>query len=162
MWSRIVVGVSLALATMVHPGMLRGQAGDPLFGTWELDVTVSAQSTTRFKRTTCRIEPWEDGLKVTYDIVGVRGGVIHLEWTGRFDGIDYAVQGTDYVLTNAYTRVNSETYDVVIKVDGESVARARTVLAPDGQTLTTVTTERGATGQEVQSTVVYRKHESEL
>ena len=96
-------------------------------------------------------------MKVSYDVVGTRGGVIHLEWTGKFDGQDYPVQGADYVLTNAYTRIDARTYAVVIKVDGGQVATARTAVSSDGQTLTTVTTERNAEGQEIQSTVVYEK-----
>lgn len=154
---RIFGALMLIMAAIMLPCTLMGQSSDLLFGTWELDASASAQSSTRFKRTTCWIEPWEDGLKVTYDVVGIRGGVIHLEWTGKFDGQDYAVQGADYVLTNAYTRIDALTYDVVIKVDGGRVARARTVVSPDGRTLTTVTTERNAAGQEVHSMVVYEK-----
>ena len=154
---RIFGALMLIMAAIVLPRMLVGQSSDFLFGTWELDASASSQSSTRFKRTTCWIEPWEDGLKVTYDVVGIRGGVIHLEWTGKFDGQDYVVQGADYVLTNAYARIDALTYDVVIKVDGGPVATARTVVSADGRTLTTVTTERNAAGQEVQSTVVYEK-----
>ncbi len=157
MWTRTLPGVLVLIAASMVPCTLLGQTAEPLFGTWELDTTASIQSSTRFKRTTCWIEPWEDGLRVSYDVVGTRGGVIHLEWTGRFDGQDYLVQGADYVLTNAYTWIDSETYSVVIKVDGGRVATARTALSPDGQTLTTVTTERNAAGQEIESTVVYEK-----
>ena len=154
MWVRIVLAV---LVQLVLSTTLPGQTVESLVGTWELDTVTSIQSSTRFKRTTCRIEPWEDGLRVSYDVVGTRGGVIHLEWTGKFDGQDYSVQGVDYVLTNAYTWIDSETYDVVIKVDGIRVASARTTLSRDGGTLTTVSTERNAAGQEIQSTVVYER-----
>ena len=142
---------------MMLPSTLEGQAPVPLFGTWELSTEKSQQSSTRFKRTTCWIEPSEDGFQVIYDIVGERGGVIHLEWAGQFDGRDYTVQGVDYVLTNAYTRIDDYTYDVVIKVDGGQVALARTTISSDGQTLTTVTAERNAAGEEIQSTVVYER-----
>ena len=157
MWTRTIPCVLMVIAVLVLPGTLVGQMEGPFFGTWELDTSASTQNSGRFKRTTCSIEPWEDGLKVSYDAVGARGGVIHLEWTGRFDGQDYPVQGADYVLTNAYTRIDARTYAVVIKVDGGRVATARTALSSDGQTLTTVTTERNAEGQEIQSTVVYMK-----
>ncbi len=147
----------IILATMMLPSALEGQVPVPLFGTWELNTEKSQQNSTRFKRTTCWIEPSGDGLKVIYDIVGERGGVIHLEWAGQFDGRDYAVQGVDYVLTNAYTRIDDYTYDVVIKVDGGQVAQARTTVSSDGQTLTTVTAERNAAGEEIESTVVYER-----
>ena len=158
MWRQSTLGVLIIIGAKALPPTLAAQVPAALFGTWELNSRESIQSSTRFKRTTCWIAPWEDGLRVTYDLVGERGGTIHLEWTGRFDGKDYSVQGADYVLTNAYTRIDDDAYDVVIKVDGVQVAKARTTISPDGQTLTTLTTERNAAGQEVLTTVVYDKH----
>ena len=154
---RILTAVLTVLVQLLVPFTLAGQTTESLVGTWELDTASSTQSSNRFKRTTCRIERWEDGLRVSYELVGIRGGVIHLEWTGRFDGQDYSVQGADYVLTNAYTWIDSETYDVVVKLDGRLVASARTTLSRDGQTLTTVSKERNAGGQEIQSTVIYQR-----
>ena len=150
-WILILTGL------VVSPPTLAAQVPASLIGTWELNTQLSTQSSTRFKRTTCWIEIWEDGLRVRYELVGDRGGVIHLEWNGRFDGADYSVQGVDYVLTNAYTSLDDYTYDVLIKIDGVRVGRARTTISSDGLTLTTVTTERLPGGQEVQTTVVYEK-----
>src|SRR5213075_222987 len=90
--------------------MVAAEAPSPWFGTWKLTTNSD-----RFKRVTSKIEPWEDGLKVTYEMVGTRGGVTHLEWRGKFDGRDYPVQGADYVLTNAYTPVNDHSYQIVVK-----------------------------------------------
>src|SRR5215831_5978759 len=85
----------------------------PWFGTWKLNPAKStSNSESRFKRVTLKVEPWQDGLKVSYDMVGTRGGVTHMEWTGKFDGRDYPVQGLDYVLTNAYTLVNDHGYQI--------------------------------------------------
>jgi len=143
----------IILALVMLPLNSAGQAQAPWFGIWKMDF---AQSTghpeTRFRKVTSRIEPWKDGLKVTYDAVGVRGGVMHMEWRGRFDGRDYPVQGVDYVLTNAYSRIDDHTYQIVIKVDGAAAATARVVISLDGKTLTTVTTEKKAT-----TTAVYEK-----
>src|SRR5438105_2192170 len=91
-------------------------SGDPWFGTWKLNFEKSTQDrNARFKRATSKIEPLEDGLRVTYDLVGIRGGVTHLEWTGKFDGKDYPVEGVDYVLTNAYRRLDDRSYEIVSK-----------------------------------------------
>ena len=134
-------------------------AGEPLgpwFGTWKLNPAKStSKSESRFKRVTLKVEPSQDGLKVTYDIVGIRGGVTHMEWTGKFDGRDYPVQGVDYVLTNAYTPVDERSYQIVIKVDGAVAATARVVVSPDGKTLTTSTVEKNARGESITTTVVY-------
>ena len=131
----------------------------PWLGSWRLNPAKSTQRSepSPYKRVTLRIEPWEDGLKVSYDMVGTRGGVTHLEWTGRFDGKDYAVQGASYVLTNAYRRIDDRTYEIVVKVDGENAATARVVVSPDGKTLTVATTERAPRGGTLNTTAVYEK-----
>jgi hypothetical protein len=90
-------------------------------------------------------------------MVGTRGGLTHLEWIGKLDSQDYPIQGIDDVLTNAYTRVDDRTYDIVVKADGVRVAGARISIAGDGKTLTTVTTSRNAQGKSIRSTVVYER-----
>jgi hypothetical protein len=147
----------ILMAILVLPASVFAQLPAALFGEWELNVEKSAQTSARIKRTTCKIEPWEDGLKVSYDSVGQRGGVLHLEWRGRFDGQDYMVQGVDYVLTNAYTQVSDSAYRILVKVDGRVVATAETSLSPDGQTLRTLTRERTEGGGELESLVVYER-----
>src|SRR5688572_3919152 len=73
-------------------------------GTWTLNVAKSTYDPgpPPYKRATYTIEPWNDGLKVTYEMVHPRGGLTHLEWVGKLDGRDYRVQGIDEVLTYAY------------------------------------------------------------
>ena len=136
--------------------MITPQTQAPWFGTWKL---IPARSTSnpdaRFKRVTSKIEPWQDGLKVIYDMVGTRGGITHLEWTGKFDGKDYPVQGVDYVLTNAYTLLNDHSYQIVVKVDGAVAATAIVDISPDGKTLRTQTMQKDARGQDASTTTVY-------
>ena len=153
---RIIFVLTTLTVLFTLPYSLAGQSQEPWFGTWRLNL---AKSTTdrdaRFKRATSKIEPWEDGLKVTYDLVGMRGGLTHMEWIGKLDGKDYPVQGVDYVFTNAYSRVNDRTYQIAIKVDGVATATARVVISPDGKTLTTLTTGKDAQGNTVKTTTVY-------
>jgi len=149
-------------ARIIFFGLLivAGDARAPWFGTWKLNPAKSiTNSDARFKRLTLKIEPWEDGLRVVYDMVGTRGGVTHMEWTGKFDAKDYPVQGVDYVLTNAYTVLNDHSYQILLKVDGAVAATATVVISPDGKTLTTTTTEKNARGQSVMTTTVYEKEQ---
>jgi hypothetical protein len=125
MWSRIIFALWLAV---------------PWFGTWQ-----QRNPDKRYKRVISKIEPWQDGIRVTYDMVGARGGVTHMEWTGKFDSQDYPVQGVDYVLTNSYKLLNDHSYEIVIKVEGGVAATARVEVSPDGKTLTTVTTQKTGT-----------------
>ena len=132
MWMRIIFALWLSA---------------PWLGTWKL-----SKPDARYKRVITRIEPWEDGIRVTYDMVGTRGGVTHMEWTGKFDGKDYPVEGVDYVLTNAYKLINDHSYEIVIKVEGSVAATAKVEVSPDGKTLTTVTSQKSGT-----STAIYDK-----
>jgi hypothetical protein len=131
----------------------------PWFGTWLQEPPKPAGwfETPAYRKVTLRIAAATDGLRVTYDMVRARGGITHIEWTGRFDGRDYPVQGLDYVLTNAYRIVGDRSYEIVIKVDGRQVATAVAVVSPDGQAMTVTTTERDGQGRPVASTVVYRR-----
>ena len=137
--------------------MMARPAQDPWFGTWKLNPAKSTTNSDRYKRVTSRIEPGEDGLNVTYDMVGSRGGITHMEWSGKFDGKDYPVQGVDYVLTNAYTRLNDYSYQIVVKLDGALVATTTVLLSTDGRTLTTLTNEKNPQGQDASMTTVYDK-----
>lgn len=130
-------------STSPGPPALSAQA--PWVGTWEQDFERSTRrdGPAPYKRVTLRIEPAGDGLAVIYDMVGVRGGVTHLEWTGRFDGRDYPVQGVDYVLTNAYRRLDDRSYEIAVKVDGQLAATATTSVSADGDTMIVDTVERG-------------------
>ena len=132
-------------------------SGYGLTGIWKLNLAKSTYEAgpPPYKRSTCKIEALPDGLRVVYDNVGVRGGVSHIEWVGKLDGKDYPIEGVDDFLTNAYTRIDERTYDVVVKADGVKAATARIVIAPDGKTLTSITSTRNAQGQILKTTAVY-------
>ena len=80
-----------------------------------------------------------------------------MEWSGRFDGKDYPVQGVDYVLTNAYRKLSDRSYEIVVKVDGRAAAVATAVVSPDGGTLNVDTTEQDENGRTVTTTARYRR-----
>ena len=130
---------------------------DPWVGTWHLDLDRSVYpDDTPYKRGTWTIDRSEAGVTMVYDLVGWRGGVTHMEWTGRFDGRPYALQGPDTPVTYAYTQVDANTLELEIRVDGVPNVRGRVVLSPDGRTLTATTTGRTAAGG-VTTTTVYKK-----
>ena len=157
--------VALAAATMVGvrtaPATAAAQQTlGPWLGTWTFNPSKSIYPSgpPSYKRATCTIEPWEDGVKVTYDLVRTRGGIVHLEWRGKFDGKDYPLAGVeDSVVTNAYRAINERTYDIIQKMDGAVVSTARVVISPDGRTLTTVTPGKSAQGHDISTTTVYDK-----
>jgi hypothetical protein len=131
----------------------------PLVGTWRLNLTQStfASGPPAYGRVICRIEPWEDGLKVVYDMIGTRGGVTHWEWTGRLDGKDYALEGVEEVVTNAYTRIDDHTFTIVTKLDGQATTSTRIVISPDGKVMTVTSPATNPRGQRVVNTAIYEK-----
>jgi hypothetical protein len=128
-------------------------------GTWKLNVAKSTYDPgpAPYKRATYSIEPHEDGMKVTYDMVHPRGGITHLEWKGKLDGRDYPLQGIDEVLTYAYRPAADGSFEVIVKFDGRVTAVSRVTLSADGRTMITTTTGRGARGQDVLTRTVYEK-----
>ena len=109
------------------------QTPDRLFGTWRL---VSSSGPSAYSRVTCKIEPWQDAMRVVYDMVGLRGGVTHWEWTGKLDGQDYPLEGIEENVTDAYSRVDGHTYRVVLKVDGKPATTSTISISADGRTMT--------------------------
>lgn len=150
--------IALALALLVqsaaaHPVM------DAWFGTWTLNLAKSIYmpGPPPYARAQYVIEPWKDGVKVTYDMVYPRGGATHWEWTGRFDGQPYPLQGIDEYVTYAYQRVDDRTYDVVVRIDDRPAGNSRVTLSADGNTITTTTQGRDQSGRVVTTTTVYEK-----
>lgn len=156
---RAVLATALAALTLPQPAA--GQNYEPWLGTWTLNVENSTYSPgpPPYKRSMFIIEPWKDGVRVTYEMVRPRGGVIHLEWDGRFDGKEYPVQGLEEHVTYAYTRIDDRTYDIVARMDGRVAASSRAALAADGRTITTITVGRDAQGRQAMTTTVYEKEE---
>ncbi len=118
----------------------------PLVGTWRLNVarSIFASGPSAYSRVTCRIERWRDGLRVVYDMVGVRGGVTHWEWTGRMDGKDYALEGVEEVVTNAYSRIDDRTFSIVTKLDGRPTTTTRIFISSDGKVMTVTSSSNTA------------------
>lgn len=140
--TRTALVAAMTIGALVVPFGRVGRAQDLWLATWKVNLAKSTYPAgpPPFKSMTCRIEPWNGKLRVTYEIVGLRGGVTHIEWVGFFDGRDYPAAGIDgYVITHAYRRVDERTYDVVQKTEGTASSTARMTISADGKTLTTFT-----------------------
>jgi hypothetical protein len=94
-------------------------------------------------------------LKVVYDMVGIRGGVTHWEWVGRVDGKDYALEGPEEVVTNAYSRIDNDSFTIVTKLDGRPTGTTRVVISPDRKVMTVVSPSANAQGERVENTAIY-------
>src|SRR5919108_193113 len=84
------VGLTLALCVSA---VALGFAADPEMGTWKLNETKSKIAPGMPKNHTVVYEPAGDSVKITVDGTDKDGKAAHNEWTGKFDGKDYAVTG---------------------------------------------------------------------
>ena len=153
MVAAVMLAVLLQSTAVTHPVI------DAWFGTWTLNLAKSTYTPgpPPYARAQYRIEPWKDGVRVTYDMVYPRGGTTHWEWTGTFDGQPYPLQGIDEYVTYAYQRVDDRTYDVAVRIDERPAGMSRVVLSADGKTITTTTQGRNQTGRVVTTITVYER-----
>jgi hypothetical protein len=149
----------LLLALLCCASSLSAQAPFPWAGDWRLNVEKSTWGPVPapYTRARWRIETADGQIRMIYDMVGTRGGVTHMEWLGRFDGRDYAMQGPDTIVSYAYTTLDERTLVLTVKVDGNVAATSRLVLSPDGRTLTTENVSGHPRYGRIETTTVYER-----
>ncbi len=131
-------------------------AADPNMGTWKLNEAKSKMSGTA-RNSNVVYEAAGDSVKVTVDGVLADGTAAHNEWTGKFDGKDYAVTGDPNSDMRAYKRVDDRTIQMTVKKGGKPMTTGRIAVAADGKSRTVTTTTTDAAGKKTTSTAVYDK-----
>lgn len=149
----------LLIALLSLSSTSRAQSPEEWFGIWKLNLAESIYNPGPgpYARATMKVEPWQDGIRFSYDLVRPRGGVQHMEWTGKFDGMDYMVQGVDDYVTYAYRALGDRAFEVVTKLDGRIAAVSKVTLSADGRRLTTTTGGKNPRGEDVTNVTVYEK-----
>lgn len=133
-------------------------ADNPNMGTWKLNETKSKIPAGAPKLTTVVYSMDGDNVKVTTDGTGPDGQVMHVEWTGKFDGKDYPLTGDPNADARAVTQVNDHTLKVVNKKDGKpNGTTATVVVAPDGKSRTVSVSGKDSKGKKISTTSVYDK-----
>ena len=82
------IGLTLALCLVAVAATF---ASDPNLGTWKLNETKSKIAAGIGKNDTVVYEAAGDSVKVSIDGTTADGKAAHTEWTGKFDGKEYAV-----------------------------------------------------------------------
>ena len=143
--------------TLCFVGVAVVFAEDVNMGTWKLNEAKSKFPAGATKNSTVVYEAAGDDVKVTVDGTDKDGKAVHNEWTGKFDGKDYAVTGDPASDMRAYTQVNAHTLHMVVKKDGKETASGRVVVSADGKSRTVTITGTGPAGKKMSSTSVYDK-----
>ena len=129
-------------------------APDKWLGVWKLNLAKSKYQSTPPKNRVLKFEVVPGGLKGTSDLTDSEG-VVHIEFTAKYDGKDVVMNGPAIRQTIAVTRVDAYTFDTVQKSSGTVTSTARYVVSKDGKTLTATSTAAAPTGEKVTNISVY-------
>ena len=132
-------------------------AQDAQMGTWKLNTAQSKIANGVARNTTVVYEAAGDQIKVTVDGLNPDGTAAHNEWTGKFDGVDYAVTGDPTSDMRSYKVANPNTLDMKVKKGGKVTVTGQIVVSADGKTRTITTTGTTPQGQKFKSIAVYDK-----
>jgi hypothetical protein len=132
-------------------------ADDPQIGTWKLNEGKSKLNPDTTKNTSVVYALAGDSVKVTVEGVDKDGKPAHNEWTGKFDGKEYAVSGDPTSDMRSYKKIDDRTLEVTATKGGKVTLAGRIVIAPDGKSRTLSVTGTDASGKKVTSTIVYDK-----
>jgi hypothetical protein len=132
-------------------------ASDANMGTWKLNEGKSKFAPGAAKNDTVVYTAAGDKVKITVDGTDADGKPTHNEWTGKFDGKDYAVTGDPNSDMRSYKRIDDRTLALTVKKDGKVTTTGRIVVAADGKSRTVTTSGTDAKGNKVETTAVYDK-----
>ena len=145
-----------SLAVFVAAGALC-LAADMHMGTWKLNEAKSKFAPGAAKNNTVVYEAAGDNVKVTVDGVDGEGKPAHNEWTGKFDGKDYAVTGDPASDMRSYKKVNDHTMELTVKKGRKVTVTGRIVVAADGKSRTVRTSGTNAKGEKTTNIAHYDK-----
>jgi hypothetical protein len=142
---------------MLFVGLTMCAAQNPHLGTWKLNQAKSKFAAGSGKNLTVSYEAVGDQIKATLDGLDAQGKPTHDEWTGKFDGKDYAVTGDSNSDMRSYKKINDRTMEAAAKKDGKVILTARIVVSADGKTRTVTVHSTDSSGKKIVSTAVYDK-----
>jgi len=150
-----IIGLTLALCFFA--GAACFATDDPQIGTWKLNEAKSKLTPDAGKNTTVVYEAAGDQVKVVIDGTDKDNKPTHNEWTGKFDGKDYAVTGDPKSDMRSYKQIDSHTMQFVIKKDGKTTVTGRITVAADGKSRTVTANGTDAHGKKAHEKAAYDK-----
>lgn len=134
-----------------------GFAADPNVGSWKLNEAKSKTAAGAPKNLTVVYTAEGDSYKCVVDGVDGAGKPAHNEWTGKFDGKDYAVTGDATADTRSVKLVSPGHYELTNKKGGKTVLTGTVEFSADNKTRTLTTHTTDATGKKITSVAVYER-----
>jgi len=133
--------------------------GNPLIGTWKINLTKSKYSPGPPPTSgTTIFEAVGQGIRITADGIDAQGkptklnfGVVH------FDGKPYPITGTPDYDAATYKQVNNSTMESTRTKAGKVVQTTTSAISADGKTRTLTTTGVNEKGQQISNVAFYKK-----
>ena len=132
-------------------------ASDVQMGTWKLNEAQSKLAPGVPKNNTVVYEAAGDNVRITVDGADRDGKPTHNEWTGKFDGKDYAVTGDPTSDARSYKKIDDRTLALTVKKDGKVTVSGRIVVSADGKSRTVTTSGTDPQGKKFKNTAMYDK-----
>jgi hypothetical protein len=132
-------------------------AADPQMGTWKLNESKSKITPGTLKNTQVVYSSMFGQVKIKADGIDGNGKPSHTEWSGKFDGKDYAVTGDPNSDARSYTKVNKRTLTTTNKKNGKVTVKGRIVVSLDGRSRTVTLTGTTPKGKKFKNVAVYDK-----
>jgi hypothetical protein len=151
--SFVRIGVLLLLAA----GIASAAEYDAFMGTWKINEAKSKITAGTTKNSTVVYAMDGVNVKVSIDGTDAKGHAYHSDWTGKFDGKDYALTGDPANDMRSYKVVDGHTILASSKKGGKEINTARIVLSADGETRTVTLSGTDASGAKATSTQIYDK-----
>jgi len=144
---------------LLFAGVTVASAQDANMGTWKLNEAKSRFGKGAPKNHTVMYESAGDldTTKVTVDGTDAGGNATHNEWTGKFNGVYYAVTGDPSSDMRMYSRINTRTLSITGKKDGKLSLKGTITISRDGKMRTVSTSALNPQGKWVRNTAVYDK-----
>jgi hypothetical protein len=150
--------LAAGLTLWVYSDVARGQATDPLIGTWKLNHAKSKFSPGPGpKDLTVRFQAADGGIKVTSDSTDADGKAAHTEYSGKYDGKENPITGSDSTDTVTLNKINATTSERIDKRGGKVVMTYTRKVSDDGKTLTVTQKGTDKDGKPVNNTLVFDK-----
>ena len=132
-------------------------ADDAFTGTWKLNEAKSKLTPGGPKNNLVVYEAAGDNVKITVDGTDSDGKPTHNEWTGKFDGKDYAVTGDPTSDMRSYKKIDAQTLKFTVKKGDKTTATGRIVVAADGKSRTVTAKGTDEHGKAFKNTSAYDK-----
>jgi len=132
-------------------------AADNNLGTWKMNESESKIHAGVAKNTMVVYTAEGGSYKCVMDGVDGAGSPTHNEWTGKFDGKDYAIAGDPAADARAIQMIDARHYKLSNKKGAKATFTGTIEFSADGKTRTLTTHSTDASGKKITGIAVYDK-----